>query len=123
MGAEACAAAQRLKPAIEQLARARPLHVVEAPDDAPSDGVVATVLPVGRVVVPLGGLVDLDAERLRLGSQIERLSREIDRLETKLANEQFRTRAPAAVVAKEEERLATARRQRAGFEGSMAELV
>ena len=123
VGAEAYAAAQRLKPAIEQLARARPLHVVEAPDDAPSDGVVATVLPVGRVVVPLGGLVDLDAERLRLGSQIERLSREIDRLETKLANEQFRTRAPAAVVAKEEERLATARRQRAGFEGSLAELV
>ncbi|MCY4640795.1 MAG: valine--tRNA ligase [Chloroflexi bacterium] len=122
VGQEAGAAAERLAPAIEQLARARPLHVVEAAEDAPSESVVATVLPVGRVVLPLGGLVDVDAERGRLGAQIERLSAEIDRLEAKLGNEQFRTRAPAQVVSKEEERLASARRQRAGFEGSLAEL-
>ena len=122
VGAEALETARALAPAIEQLARVRPLHVVATADEAPSDGVVTTVLPVGRVVLPLGGLVDAEAERARLGAQIERLAGEIARLEGKLANEQFRTRAPAEVVAKEEERLATARQQRAGFEGSLAEL-
>ena len=122
VGAEATAAAQRLRPAIEQLARARPLHVVGSAEGAPSEGVVQSVLPVGRVVLPLGGLVDVEAERSRLGAQIERLSAEIARLERKLANEQFRTRAPASVVAKEEERLRSASRQRAGFLGSLEEL-
>ena len=122
VGAEATAPAERLRPAIEQLARARPLHVVGTAEEAPSAGVVQSVLPVGRVVLPLGGLVDIEAERSRLGVQIERLSTEIARLEQKLANEQFRTRAPAPVVAKEEERLASARRQRAGFRGSLQEL-
>ncbi len=122
VGAEAEETARALAPAIEQLARARPLHIVESPEQAPSDGVVTTVLPVGRVVLPLGGLVDEEAERARLGAQIERLAAEIARLEGKLANEQFRTRAPAEVVAKEEERLASARSQRAGFEQSLAEL-
>ena len=122
VGQEATAAAGRLAPAIEQLARARPLHVVEAPEDAPSEGVVAAALPVGRVVLPLGGLVDAGAERARLGAQVERLSAEIGRLEAKLADEQFRTRAPARVVAREQERLAAARRQRAGVEGSLQEL-
>ena len=123
VAADALDTANALAPAIEQLARVRPLHVVATPEEAPSDGVVTTVLPVGRVVLPLGSLVDAEAERARLGTQIERLAAEIARLEGKLANEQFRTRAPAEVVAKEEERLATARQQRAGFEGSLAELV
>ena len=83
---------------------------------------VAGALLALLLLLPLGGLVDVDAERGRLGAQIERLSAEIDRLEAKLGNEQFRTRAPAQVVSKEEERLASARRQRAGFEGSLAEL-
>jgi valyl-tRNA synthetase len=123
VAAEALDTANALAPAIEQLARVRPLHVVATPEEAPSDGVVTTVLPVGRVVLPLGSLVDAEAERARLGTQIERLAAEIARLEGKLANEQFRTRAPAEVVAKEEERLASARQQLAGFEGSLAELA
>ena len=40
----------------------------------------------------------------------------------KLANEQFRTRAPAAVVAREEERLATASSRLRGLEESLAEI-
>ncbi|MDA0256190.1 MAG: valine--tRNA ligase, partial [Chloroflexi bacterium] len=93
VGAEATETARALAPAIEQLARVRPLQVVETPEEAPADGVVTTVLPVGRVVLPLGSLVDAEAERARLGAQIERLAGEIARLEGKLANEQFRSRA------------------------------
>ena len=46
----------------------------------------------------------------------------MQKLGAKLANEQFRTRAPAAVVAREEERLATASSRLRGLEESLAEI-
>ena len=122
VGAEAAEAARSTAEALGQLARVRPLHVVDAPEEAPSDGVVTSVLPVGRVVLPMAGLFDLDAERARLQKQIDDASNEVERLERKLANEQFRTRAPADVVAKEEERLATAGGRLRGLEESLAEI-
>ena len=118
----AAEAAGDLAAAIGQLARARPLHVVAGAAEAPSEGVVTAVLPVGRVVLPMAGLFDLDAERGRLGKQIGEAQDEVQKLGAKLANEQFRTRAPAAVVAREEERLATASSRLRGLEESLAEI-
>ena len=90
---------------VEQLARTQP--VAPAPD-APGD--VATALAGGMtVLVPLSDLIDKDAERARASKELERLEGEITRAETKLANASFVERAPAAVVAKERDRLAEAR--------------
>ena len=122
VGDEATVAARDLAPAIEQLARARPLHVVASAAEAPSEGVVTAVLPVGRVVLPMAGLFDLEAERGRLTKQIEEAQGEVRRLEGKLGNEQFRAKAPAEVVAKEEARLATAGSRLRGLEESLAEI-
>lgn len=55
--------------------------------------------------LPLGELVDVDAETRRLASEEERLSGEISRLQKLLASP-FAERAPAAVVEREQERLA-----------------
>ena len=122
VGGEAAAAARDAAGALGQLARARPLHVVDGASEAPSDGVVTSVLPVGRVVLPMAGLFDLDAERGRLAKQIEEARGEVAQLERKLANEQFRARAPAAVVARDEERLAGAGSRLRGLEQSLAEI-
>ena len=122
VGAEAAEAARGTAEALGQLARVRPLHVVDTPAEAPADGVVTSVLPVGRVVLPMAGLFDLDAERTRLQKQIDDAANEVRRLEGKLGNEQFRTRAPAEVVAKEEERLVTAGGRLRGLEESLAEI-
>jgi valyl-tRNA synthetase len=122
VGAEASAAARAAQGAIEALARARPLHVVESADEAPSEGVVTSVLPVGRVVLPMAGLFDLDAERTRLQKQIAEAEAEVGRLEAKLSNEQFRSRAPEQVVAKEQERLSTAQGRLEGLRESLAEV-
>ncbi len=43
---------------------------------------------------------------LRMASQAEEAKADVRQLEAKLANEQLRTRAPAAVVDKEDEKLA-----------------
>jgi valyl-tRNA synthetase len=122
VGGEAAPAARASLSAIEQLARVRPLHVVDTAAEAPSEGVVTTVLDVGQVTLPMAGLFDVDAERARLRTQIEEASKEVGRLEGKLGNEQFRSRAPASVVATEEERLTTARARLAGLEQSLAEV-
>jgi valyl-tRNA synthetase len=61
-------------------------------------------------------------ERLRLTKQIDEAQEEVRRLEQKLSNDQFRTRAPAEVVMKEQERLATAGSRLRGLEESLAEI-
>jgi len=51
---------------------------------------------------------------LRMASQAEEAKADVRQLEAKLANEQFRTRAPAAVVGKEDEKLARRPRSSGG---------
>jgi valyl-tRNA synthetase len=59
-----------------------------------------------EVYLPLAGLVDLDAERQRLAKEIKETEEAIVRSESLLNREGFRAKAPAQVVAREEERLA-----------------
>ncbi|MCA9847946.1 MAG: valine--tRNA ligase, partial [Dehalococcoidia bacterium] len=98
------------------------LHVVASPADAPSEGVVTSVLAVGQVVLPMAGLFDQDAERERLAKQIAEAEAEVARQEAKLSNEAFTSKAPEAVVAKERERLETAQGRLEGLRASLAEL-
>jgi len=72
----------------------------EAPKGTP---VVLT--PVGEIYLPLEGLVDVEAERIRLAREIAKLEQEVARSEAKLGNESFVARAPAEVVEQEKARL------------------
>ncbi|MEE8384354.1 MAG: class I tRNA ligase family protein, partial [Dehalococcoidia bacterium] len=72
--------------------------------------------------VPPGPGADSSAERARLSKQMAEAEGQVKRLEGKLANKQFREKAPAAVVAKEEERLAAARARLEGLRQRLAEL-
>ncbi len=69
-------------------------------------GVCATGL-VGdlKLLVPLEGLVDLSAEKVRLEKEIKRIRSEIAKCEGKLASDTFVSNAPAAVVTQERQRL------------------
>ena len=75
------------------------------------------------VLVPLADLIDRDAERARLGRELERLAGEVQRAEAKLANASFVERAPAAVVDKERARLAEAAAARSKVEAELARLA
>ncbi|HEX5278408.1 MAG TPA: DUF2046 domain-containing protein, partial [Fluviicoccus sp.] len=55
---------------------------------------------------PLKGLIDAEAEAARLRKELDKLEKEVGRLAGKLENPAFVDKAPADVVAKEQEKLA-----------------
>ncbi len=57
-----------------------------------------------RILIPLAGLIDTEAELARLDKELERKKNELDRCEKKLSNASFVDKAPAAVVNKEKTR-------------------
>jgi valyl-tRNA synthetase len=75
-------------------------HAVRPPQAA------LAVSDAGEVYVPLEGIVDLAAERRRLERELAKVEEELARLTAKLARAEFRERAPAEVVAREEARRA-----------------
>ena len=84
----------------------------------------ATTLVVGEaeVILPLAGLVDLDAERKRLQGEAGQTEAEIERTEALLANDGFTSRAPAQVVDRERTKLAAARERLAKLRERLSSL-
>jgi valyl-tRNA synthetase len=75
----------------------------------PDEQAISLIVGDAIIFLPLAGLVNLDAERERLGKEIAEVEREIERANGLLDNENFLSRAPEHVVAKHRERLAEAR--------------
>jgi len=87
---------------------------LETGADASSEAAATAnaVLQNGATVsIPLGDLVDIDRECARLKAESDRLAGAIRGQESKLGNQQFVTRAPADVVEREREKLASWREQ------------
>ncbi|HAI94214.1 MAG TPA: valine--tRNA ligase [Xanthomonadaceae bacterium] len=88
--------------------------------DAQAPASAAAVVGELKLLVPLEGLVDLDAERARLDKEITRVSAERDKSEAKLGK--FTDKVPAAVVEQERQRLADWSTQLAGLREQRARL-
>ena len=88
---------------IETLAKVEQSKWLADNDEAPES---ATAL-VGemKILIPLAGLIDKDAELARLEKEIGKLQANVDKTTAKLVNKNFVDKAPAAVVEKERERL------------------
>ena len=72
--------------------------------------------------VSLEGLIDVEAERPRIQKLISELEASIGRSQAKLNNPNFRDRAPAEVVAQEEDRLAVVETELAEQQRQLEEL-
>jgi len=95
---------------IRRLAKVSALTVGD--HDGGARGAGHAVLTDGTTVsVPLGDLIDVERECARLGGELDRLTGLIAAQEKKLENEQFTSRAPEAIVAKEREKLGSWREQ------------
>jgi valyl-tRNA synthetase len=94
--------------------------------DAPGDGfaATATVAIAGGVTVALDtrGAIDVAAERARLTKDRAAAEKEITQANAKLGNEAFLAKAPAEVVAKLRDRLATAQADIVRIDEALARL-
>ncbi len=89
---------------IENAARAK-LAIIPSggPVTKSAHGVVGANI---EVVIPLSGVIDMEAEKARINKEIGKTDKEIAFVSKKLENPKFMERAPAEVVAKERARLA-----------------
>lgn len=101
---------QTFGPAFERLARASSVRF--APAYTPGDRTARGVAGSFNVYLPLGGLVDWDAELERLKRELGKTDAEIAALEARLGNATFRSRAPEDVVAKAQRELEELMRHR-----------
>ena len=107
-------------PLVQRLAKVEAIEWLAERDAAPASalGLVGDL----RIMVPLAGLIDLDAERARLQKAIDRKRTELKRLLTKLANEKFVANAPPQVVEKERSKATDAEARLQALEAQSASL-
>ncbi len=105
---------QLLSNAREYIFKLAQVNQVEIVPKLSGDRLAAQAVAGGLALeVPLAGLIDVEAERLRLKKEVEKIQREIDKLERALANNSFVERAPKEVVEENRRRLADYRDQAA----------
>ncbi|HEY5999983.1 MAG TPA: class I tRNA ligase family protein, partial [bacterium] len=109
LAAEPAAIVGREEAVIRRLANAREVRVNAGGDPGES---ATAALSCGVLRVPLAGVVDFGAELARLDKEIGALDADAAKLEAKLANGNFVSRAPAEKVAEVRERLEKLREKR-----------
>ena len=69
------------------------------------DNVITIITNSAKFFMPLNNLIDKEKELQRLNHEIEKISKDIEMIKTKLSNENFVNKAPEKVVAGEREKL------------------
>jgi len=85
----------------------------------PNKGTPVVHSEMGDLYLPLEGLVDVGAEKARLKKEFEKIENEITRVEQKLNNPNFTTRAPAHILQEHHQRLAEWQSKRARLQASL----
>ena len=104
--------------ALERLAR---VETVSFANDAPADS-AQIVVGTATYALPLAGVIDLDAERGRLKREIAKEQVEIGKIDKKLSNEQFTSKAPPEVIEEQQERKAEAEARLVRLTAALARL-
>ena len=88
---------------LQRVGRVESISILKEGEQPPA--AATALLGDMRLLVPMKGLIDVDAERARLDKQMERTKAELSKANGKLGNEKFVNNAPAAVVTQERERV------------------
>ena len=116
--ADDAARIERFASQLKSLNRIERLEAITCDPPPAAAGIVGEL----KLFVPLEGLVDLDAERVRLDKELKRVEGELVKSKGKLASETFVQNAPAAVVEQERTRLADWTAQRDALAAQRARL-
>jgi valyl-tRNA synthetase len=104
--------------AIQALSRAKPVTFPnERSRREAVDGEITLVLDEVEVVIPLASMVDTAVEEKRIEQEMKQLKAGVERIETRLKDEQFLTKAPPQVVDRERQHLNTLKGKLERFRG------
>ncbi len=92
----------RFREQIGLLAKVSDLTIADGAARPP--GSVAAGLSSIEIYLPLAGVVDIEAEKKRLGKDLEKITRECEKVEGRLKDARFTEKAPAEVVEQEKNR-------------------
>jgi valyl-tRNA synthetase len=98
---------------IERVGRVESVTVLTEGDEPPASA--TALLGDMRLLVPMKGVIDVDAERARLQKQKQKVESDLAKARGKLGNDKFVNNAPAEVVTQERQRVAD-------FEKTIAQL-
>ena len=95
---------------------------VEVADSFEIEGAVSIVTQDAKIYIPMGELVDFEAEKARLNKELAAVQKDLDFVNNKLNNEKFVAKAPANVVAAQREQAAKYSEKIAMLKESIAKL-
>jgi len=95
----------RFEPLLSSLGRVETMSWLA--DDADSSNAAVALVGDLRVLIPLAGLIDVQAELQRLNKQLAKEQADLKQSQGKLSNKRFVDNAPEAVVQQEKQRLET----------------
>jgi valyl-tRNA synthetase len=113
--------ARRYEAHLKKLAALASIEVL--PPNAAVKGTATALLGAMRILVPLAGLIDVGAERDRLGKQLAKTRDDLAKTKRKLDNQSFVANAPPDVVAKENGRVAELEQRVAQLDQQIARLA
>jgi valyl-tRNA synthetase len=105
---------------IKRLARAEQIDITSG---EPPKGAAQIVLDEATVFLPLAGIIDIAKERARLTKELDKAKAEAERIEKKLANPQFVSRADPTVIEEQRTKLAEFEQAKAKFTQALERLA
>ena len=78
---------------------------VELTEEYSGENAVQIITSSATVYIPMAEMIDTEKERARLNEELKKVNMEIERLEKKLSNQEFVSKAPAKVVEGERAKL------------------
>ena len=70
----------------------------------PTKGTPSALTPLGTIFLPLDGLIDVEAERARIGKELAKTESELEKVTMKLADENFTSKVPQKVLDEHQQR-------------------
>ncbi len=120
VGTEGVAA--RVEPhraSVMRLARISDLKLAATPEP----GAVQVVVGDATACLELSGVIDMAAEKARLGRELEKVAKEIAKFDAKLENEQFLEKAPIEIIEEQREKREEAIAHRAKLSAAVERLT
>lgn len=103
---------------VMKMANITEITIVQSKDDTAASFMVGTT----EYALPLGNLIDIEAEIAKQEAEVQRLQGFLAGIEKKLSNERFVANAPAAVVEMERKKQSDAQSKIAALQDSIAKL-